>query len=32
MFDLMIEPLMRWFRASQKGYDIASCGLQLATK
>ena len=32
MFDLMIEPLIRWFRASQQGYNIASCGLQLANK
>jgi hypothetical protein len=31
LFDLMIEPLIRWLRASQKGYDITSCGLQLAS-
>jgi hypothetical protein len=28
----MIEPLILWLRASNKGYDIASCGLQLAIK
>ncbi len=28
----MIEPLVRWLRASHKGYDIASCSLQLASK
>jgi hypothetical protein len=28
----MIEPLIRWLHASKKGYDIASCGLQLANK
>jgi len=27
LFDLMIEPLIRWLNASQKGYDITSCGL-----
>ena len=32
MFDLIIEPLIRWLNASQKGYDIASCGLRLAIK
>jgi hypothetical protein len=32
LIDLMIEPLIRWIRASNKGYDIASCGLQLANK
>ncbi len=26
----MIEPLIRWLRASQKGYNVYSCGLQLA--
>ena len=31
-FDLMIEPLIRWLNASQKGYDIASCGFRLASK
>ncbi len=28
----MIEPLIRWLRASQKRYNISSCGLQLASK
>jgi hypothetical protein len=28
----MIEHLIRWLRASHKGYKIASCGLQLAIK
>jgi hypothetical protein len=28
----MIKPLIRWLRASNKGCDIASCGLQLANK
>ena len=28
----MIEPLIRWLRASNKGYDIVSWGLQLASK
>ena len=32
LFDLMIEPLIRGLRASNKGYDIAACGLQLANK
>jgi len=32
LFDLMIEPLVRWLNASQKGYDITSCGLHLANK
>ncbi len=32
LFDLMIEPLIRWLLASNKGYDIASCGLHLASK
>jgi hypothetical protein len=32
LFDLMIEPLIRWLTASQRGCDIASCGLQLASK
>ncbi len=29
LFDLMVEPLIRWFKASDKGYDIASRGLNL---
>jgi hypothetical protein len=32
LFDLMIEPLIRLLNASQNGYDIASCGLRLASK
>jgi len=28
----MVEPLIRWLIASGKIYDIASCGLKLATK
>ncbi len=28
----MIEFLIRWLRASHKGYGIALCGLQLASK
>ena len=32
LFDLMIEPLMRWLTASHKGYDIYSCSLRLASK
>jgi hypothetical protein len=32
LFDLMIKPLIRWFKAYQKGYNIAFCGLQLASK
>jgi hypothetical protein len=28
----MVEPLIRWLKASDKGYDIASCGLNLASK
>ena len=30
--DLMIKPFIRWIRASHKGYDIAPCGLKLASK
>jgi len=29
---MMVEPLIRWLTVSGKGYDIASCGLQLANK
>ena len=32
LFDLMIEPLIRWLTASQEGYDITSCGLRIASK
>jgi hypothetical protein len=32
LFDIVIEPLIRWLRASNKGYDIASCDLHLASK
>jgi hypothetical protein len=28
----MIEPLIRWINASQKGYNITSCGLRIASK
>jgi hypothetical protein len=28
----MVEPLIRWLRASNRGYDIAFCGLHFATK
>ena len=28
----MVEPLIRWLEASDKGYDIASCDLNLASK
>ena len=28
----MIEPLIRWLKASQKGYTLKSCGLRLANK
>jgi hypothetical protein len=28
----MIEPLIRWLKASQKGYYMKSCGLRLASK
>ncbi len=28
----MVEPLIRWLTALGKGNDIASCGLQLASK
>ncbi len=29
---MMVEPLIRWLTISGKGYDIASCGLKLASK
>ena len=32
LFDLVVEPLIRWLKASGKGYAIASCGLNLASK
>jgi hypothetical protein len=32
LFDLMVEPLIRWLTASGKVYNIASCGLKLARK
>jgi hypothetical protein len=32
LFDLMVEPLIRWFNTADKEYDIASCGLKLASK
>ncbi len=28
----MIESLIRWLCTSQKGYNISSCGLELANK
>jgi hypothetical protein len=28
----MIEPLIRWLKASGKGHGIASCDLKLASK
>jgi hypothetical protein len=28
----MVEPLIRWLNASEKGYTITSCGLKLASK
>ncbi len=31
-FDLMIEPLIRWLNAADKGYHISSCGIKLASK
>ena len=32
LFDLMIEPLIRWLIASHRGYNITLCGLQLDIK
>jgi hypothetical protein len=32
LFDLMVEPLIRWLNAVDKGYDITSCGLKLSSK
>ena len=32
LFDLMVEPLIRWLAASDKGYNVASCDLKLARK
>ncbi len=31
LFYLVIEPLIRWLIALDKGYKIASCGLELAS-
>ena len=28
----MIEPLIRWLNTSDKGYEMTSCGLRLASK
>ena len=28
----MIEPLIRWLNATDKGYSIISCGFKLASK
>ena len=32
LFDLMVEPLIRWLLASNEGHDVASCGLKLVSK
>ena len=32
LFDLMVEPLIKWLTTYKKGYDITSSGLQLANK
>jgi hypothetical protein len=32
LFDLQVEPLIRWLMAADKGYEITSCGLKLASK
>jgi len=32
LFDIMIEPLIRWLNAADKSYRITSCGLKLASK
>ena len=32
LFDLMIELLIRWLDAVDKGYIITSCGFKLASK
>jgi hypothetical protein len=32
LFDLMVEPIIRCLAAADKGYDIDSCGLKLASK
>ena len=32
MFDLMVEPLIRWLNAANKRYTIKSCDLKLASK
>jgi hypothetical protein len=32
LFDLMIEPLIRWLNAADKGYNITSCVLKLSSK
>jgi hypothetical protein len=32
LFDLMVEPLIRWLNAVNKGYDITSCGPTLTIK
>jgi hypothetical protein len=28
----MVEPLIRWLNAADKGYDITVCGLKLVSK
>jgi hypothetical protein len=32
LFDLLVEALIRWLTAADKGHDIMSCGLKLASK
>jgi hypothetical protein len=32
IFDLMIEPQIRWLNAADKGYNITSCGLKLSSR
>ncbi len=32
LLDLMVQPLLRWLAAEDKGYDIASCDLKLSSK
>ena len=32
LFDLMVEPVIRWLTATGKGYDITSCDLKLSSK
>ena len=32
LYDLMVELLIHWLNAADKGYDVTSCGLKLASK